>query len=198
MIRAELRFKNASFINALKNADYDSVKDFSRKSGISYNRLIAYANLNHLFDKSTNARHQMVLLLESDEWTLFEQYREVVEKTKGTSNKMTTDIPVEKLIYLSSEKMLQLQEPKEIEQDMIYTESLNMDMNSVLKTLRPREANMIRMYFGIGRERNLTVDEIAQEFDLTKERVRQIIDKAIRRLRHVSRSELLRTYLNGS
>ena len=128
MIRAELRFKNASFINALKNADYDSVKDFSRKSGISYNRLIAYANHNHLFDKSTNARHQMVLLLESDEWTLFEQYRELIEKTKGTSNKVVTDIPVEKLIYLSSKKMLQLQEPKEIEQELLYTEPLNISL----------------------------------------------------------------------
>ena len=197
MIRAELRFKNASFINALKNADYDSVKDFSRKSGISYNRLIAYANLNHLFDRSIDARHQMVLLLESDEWTLFEQYREVVEKTKGTSNKVVTDVPVEKLIYLSSEKILQLQEPKEIEQDMLYTESLNMDMNNVLKTLGQREAGMVKMYYGIDRSFRLTLREIAKNYNLTHTRVGQIIEKSIRRLRHGSRSKFLRTYLNG-
>ena len=197
MIRAELRFKNASFMNALKNSNYKSVMEFSRESGLSYHKLISYANLKHLFDKSIDARHQMVLLLESDEWTLFEQYREVVEKTKGTSNKVVTDVPVEKLIYLSSEKILQLQEPKEIEQDMIYTESLNMDMNNVLKTLGQREAGMVKMYYGIDRSFRLTLREIAKKYNLTHTRVGQIIEKSIRRLRHGSRSKFLRTYLNG-
>ena len=198
VIRAELRFKNASFMNALKNSNYKSIMEFSRESGLSYHKLISYANLKHLFDKSIDARHQMVLLLESDEWTLFEQYREVVEKAKDLNNKMVTDIPMQKFISLSSKKLLQLQEPKSIERDMIYSESLKTDINKLLKTLKPREASMVRMYFGIGRESSLTMGEIAQEFDLTKERVRQIIEKSIRRLKHRKRNDFLRTYLNGS
>ena len=196
MIRAELRFKNASFMNALKNSNYKSVVEFARESGLSYHKLIAYANLKYLFE-SSNSRKIMTELLDADEWTLFEQYREVVEKTKGTSNKVVTDVPVEKLIYLSSEKILQLQEPKEIEQDMIYTESLNMDMNNVLKTLGQREAGMVKMYYGIDRSFRLTLREIAKNYNLTHTRVGQIIEKSIRRLRHGSRSKFLRTYLNG-
>ena len=195
MIRAELRFKNASFMNALKNSNYNSVKDFSRESGLSYHKLISYANLKYLFE-SSNSRKIMTELLDADEWTLFEQYREVVEKAKDLNNKMITDIPMQKFISLSSEKLLQLQEPKNIERDMIYSESLKIDINKLLKELKPREASMIKMYFGIDRENSLTMREIAQEFDLSSERIQQLIHKSIRRLRHRSRNDFLRTYLN--
>ena len=54
---------------------------------------------------------------------------------------------------------------------------------------------MIRLYFGLGREHSLTLEEIGEKFNLTRERVRQIKEKAIRRLRHASRSKALRSYL---
>ena len=135
MIRTELRLKNASFINALNNTGYKSVVEFSRESGLSYYKLISYANLKYLF-KSPNSRKIMMELLGSDEWTLFEQYKEIVEKAKDLNNKMVTDIPMQKFISLSSKKLLQLQEPKDIEQDMIYNESLKIDINKLLKELK--------------------------------------------------------------
>jgi RNA polymerase primary sigma factor len=64
-----------------------------------------------------------------------------------------------------------------------------------LGTLTQREAEVIRLYFGIGVEHALTLEEIGEKFDLTRERVRQIKEKAIRRLRHTSRSKSLKTYL---
>ena len=64
-----------------------------------------------------------------------------------------------------------------------------------LDTLKEREREVIRMYFGIDREYALTLNEIGEEFGLTRERVRQIKEKAIRRLRHRSRSRKLRQYL---
>jgi RNA polymerase primary sigma factor len=54
---------------------------------------------------------------------------------------------------------------------------------------------VIRLYFGLGREHSLTLEEIGEKFKLTRERVRQIKEKAIRRLRHASRSKQLRAYL---
>jgi len=195
MIRAELRFKNASFMNALKNSNYKSVVEFARESGLSYHKLIAYANLKYLFE-SSNSRKIMTELLDADEWTLFEQYREVVEKAKDLNNKMITDIPMQKFISLSSEKLLQLQEPKNIERDMIYSESLKIDINNSLKGLGFREASIIRMYFGINRDDSLTLGEIGEELNLTRERVRQIKEKAIRKLRNISRNAILRSYLN--
>jgi len=53
----------------------------------------------------------------------------------------------------------------------------------------------VRLYFGLGREHPLTLEEIGELFKLTRERVRQIKEKALRRLRHTSRSKSLRTYL---
>jgi len=67
----------------------------------------------------------------------------------------------------------------------------------VLTTLSKREAEVIQLYFGIGREHPLTLEEIGKRFGLTRERVRQIKEKAIRRLRHASRSRNLRGYLGG-
>ena len=68
-------------------------------------------------------------------------------------------------------------------------------MERALGTLTQREAEVIRLYFGIGVEHALTLEEIGEKFDLTRERVRQIKEKAIRRLRHTSRSKSLKTYL---
>lgn len=58
-----------------------------------------------------------------------------------------------------------------------------------------RESEVIRLYFGFDGEHSLTLEEIGEQFNLTRERVRQIKEKAIRRLRHTSRSKNLRAYL---
>lgn len=77
----------------------------------------------------------------------------------------------------------------------LMNESLKKDIDRSLATLSAREAQVIRLYFGIGLECALTLEEIGEKFRLTRERVRQIKEKAIRRLRHTSRSKALRAYL---
>ena len=77
----------------------------------------------------------------------------------------------------------------------LLMDSLQEEVSSALDTLKDREREVIRMYFGIEREYALTLNEIGEEFGLTRERVRQIKEKAIRRLRHRSRSRKLRQYL---
>jgi len=77
----------------------------------------------------------------------------------------------------------------------LMTESLKEEICSCLESLKERERDVIKMYFGIDRDYALTLNEIGEEFNLTRERVRQIKEKAIRRLRHKSRSKALRTYL---
>lgn len=74
--------------------------------------------------------------------------------------------------------------------------SLKMEIEKALDTLTPREAEVISLYFGLNHEKALTLEEIGARFSLTRERVRQIKEKAIRRLRHASRSRSLRAYLN--
>jgi RNA polymerase primary sigma factor len=74
-------------------------------------------------------------------------------------------------------------------------ESLKVEIERALSKLTKREAEVIRLYFGIGREHSLTLEEIGERFDLTRERVRQIKEKALRKLRHHNRSAALRVYL---
>lgn len=74
--------------------------------------------------------------------------------------------------------------------------SLRIEITKALNSLSPREAEVINLYFGLNQEKALTLEEIGARFGLTRERVRQIKEKAIKRLRHTSRSKSLRAYLN--
>ena len=77
----------------------------------------------------------------------------------------------------------------------LIEESLKMEVENVLSSLSEREAEVIRLYFGLVNERSMTLEEIGERFKLTRERVRQIKEKSIRKLRHTSRSRNLRSYL---
>ena len=77
----------------------------------------------------------------------------------------------------------------------LMNESLRQEINRSLSTLTQRESDVIKLFYGIGCTHAFTLEEIGAKFDLTKERVRQIKEKAIRRLRHNSRSKLLKSYL---
>src|SRR5437762_6265410 len=79
--------------------------------------------------------------------------------------------------------------------NLLMNESLQKEIERSLSTLTEREREVIKLFFGIGMQHGLTLEEIGAQFDLTRERVRQIKEKAIRRLRHKSRSKLLKAYL---
>jgi len=79
--------------------------------------------------------------------------------------------------------------------DELIRESLRREIDRSLSTLSEKERDVINLYYGIGMTHGLTLEEIGAKFDLTRERVRQIKEKAIRRLRHTSRSKLLKSYL---
>ena len=77
----------------------------------------------------------------------------------------------------------------------LLIDSLRQEIERSLTTLTTREADVVRLYFGLNGETSLTLEEIGTRFNLTRERVRQIKEKAVRRLKHASRSKLLKTYL---
>ncbi|MAZ58353.1 MAG: RNA polymerase subunit sigma [Flavobacteriales bacterium] len=79
--------------------------------------------------------------------------------------------------------------------DSLINDSLRTEIERSLMTLTEREADVIRLYFGLGSKHAMTLEEIGEKFDLTRERVRQIKEKGIRRLKHTSRSKILKTYL---
>ncbi len=77
----------------------------------------------------------------------------------------------------------------------LLSDSLRKEVQRALSTLTQREADVVALYFGLNGEHAMTLEEIGERFNLTRERVRQIKEKAIRRLRHTSRSKALKTYL---
>ena len=195
MIRAEIRFKNSAFIDALKSSGYASIAEFSRESKISYSYLIEYANLRHVF-KDKEVKQRMIDLLDSDEWTLFEQYRELLEKEGVINNKIVTDIPIDKIVSLSSAKVMQLESYEDIECDT-ELDSLRIDINKCLHSLKDRERVMIEMSFGLGKySKSYSLQEIADKYSLSRERARQVLQKGLRRLKHRTRSDRLIKYVS--
>ncbi len=81
-------------------------------------------------------------------------------------------------------------------QDAVIHSNLAEQTREVLSTLAPREARVLRMRFGIGEQQNHTLEEVGQDFDVTRERIRQIEAKALRKLRHPSRSRVLKPFLD--
>lgn len=77
----------------------------------------------------------------------------------------------------------------------LMLDSLRKEIERSLSTLTLREGDVVRLYFGLNGVQPMTLEEIGERFDLTRERVRQIKEKAIRRLKHTSRSRMLKTYL---
>lgn len=78
-----------------------------------------------------------------------------------------------------------------------YKESLRLEIERSLSTLTDRQCDVIKLYFGIGVKHPMSLEDIGDKFGLTRERVRQIKDKAINKLRSASRSKLLKHYLGG-
>jgi len=77
----------------------------------------------------------------------------------------------------------------------LLMDSLRKEIDRALNTLTLREADIIRLFFGVNGNREHTLGEIGEEYNLTRERIRQIKEKAIRRLKHTTRYRILKTYL---
>jgi len=119
---------------------------------------------------------------------------EVMDTLKISSRHLSLDAPFNEgednnLLDVLEDQM---QPPPD---EPLLDDSLRREIEKALATLTPREAEVISLYFGINREHSLTLEEIGERFGLTRERVRQIKEKAIQRLRHNSRSRPLRSYL---
>jgi RNA polymerase primary sigma factor len=82
-------------------------------------------------------------------------------------------------------------------QDAVLEQSLADHTREVLATLSPREERVLKMRFGIGERSNHTLEEVGQDFEVTRERIRQIEAKALRKLRHPSRSRMLKSFVEN-
>lgn len=119
---------------------------------------------------------------------------EVKESQKNTGRHVSMDAPLIQDEDNNLYDVLRNDENITPETKLLY-DSLRKEIDRAVSTLTPREADVVRFYFGLGDSHPMTLEEIGEKFDLTRERVRQIKEKAIRRLKHTSRSKILKTYL---
>jgi len=119
---------------------------------------------------------------------------EVKESMRNSGRHISMDAPLiqdeENTLY----DVIRSDETNTPEKELMV-ESLRKEIDRAISTLTPREADVVRLYFGLNAKHPMTLEEIGERFDLTRERVRQIKEKAIRRLKHTSRSKILKTYL---
>lgn len=119
---------------------------------------------------------------------------EVINTLKISGKQISLDAPLNED---AESRLLDVLENDELPPPdrILLEESLKIEIEAILKGLSNREAEVIRLYFGLGQEHPMTLEEIGERFKLTRERVRQIKEKAIKRLRHSSRSKPLRSFL---
>ncbi len=121
---------------------------------------------------------------------------EVKQSLKNTGRHVSMDAPLKEGETSSLYDVLNSAESPKPDRNLMH-QSLYTEINRALETLSPREADVVRLYYGIGDQQSMTLEEIGSTFDLTRERVRQIREKAIRKLRHTSKSKILKSYLGG-
>ena len=146
----------------------------------------AYSNLEQEFEREPN-EDELAIELEMD-------VKEVSDTLQISSKHVSVDAP-----FAQGEENRLLDVMKNDEQPSpdttLLSESLKTEIARALSALSEREAEVLRLYYGIESDHAMTLEEIGEKFNLTRERVRQIKEKAIRRLRHASKSKHLRTYL---
>lgn len=146
----------------------------------------AYAKLEQEFEREPNAE-EIANILEVTE-------NEVKESMKNAGRHVSMDAPLIQDEDNTMYDVLRSEEAITPETELLY-ESLRKEIDRAISTLTTREADVIRLYFGLNGSHPMTLEEIGEKFDLTRERVRQIKEKAIRRLKHTSRSKILKSYL---
>jgi RNA polymerase primary sigma factor len=145
-----------------------------------------YAKLEQEFEREPNAE-EIAEALDITE-------AEVKESMKNAGRHVSMDAP---LVQDEDNNMYDVLKSDEVvtpETELLY-ESLRKEIDRAIGTLSQREADVVRLYFGLNGSHPMTLEEIGEKFDLTRERVRQIKEKAIRRLKHTSRSKILKSYL---
>jgi RNA polymerase sigma factor (sigma-70 family) len=195
--RIKVTVRNNLILNAIENAGYKSVSEFCRAAGLpktALTELIAMRKppINQSGEFSDNAKALMEELcaLPTDLWTT-EQL--TLKLKRNSAQRDVSSEGMRAALGMHAEELLELMKPDAPDEAVLKHEMVSV-VEEQLESLSPRAALVLRMRFGIGCEEH-TFEEIGDKFDLTRERVRQIEAKALRHLKHPSRSDELRQLL---
>ncbi len=146
----------------------------------------AYSKLEQEFEREPSAQEIAELLEIAPE--------DVKETIRTNGRALSMDAPISQEDDNNMYDLMQNEETPSPDRNLI-NESLSYEIEKALSTLSPREARVLKLYFGIGMKHPFTLEEIGEELKLTRERVRQIKEKAIKRIQFTTRSRILKSYL---
>jgi RNA polymerase primary sigma factor len=201
LIRAARRFdekKNFKFISYavwwIRQAILQALAEQSRIIKLPLNRVGTIHKIGKTQSKLEQKLRRLPMIEEIAQ-ELQIDIEEVQETIKIGNTHMSLDAPLQQGEDAKLIDMLQ-DENQERPDDGVLDISLHVEIDKTLDTLSEREKEVVKLYFGIGEDTAHTLEEIGQRFNLTRERVRQIKEKALRRLKHCSRSKRLKIYRN--
>ncbi len=146
----------------------------------------AFAKLEQEYEREPNAQEIADVLEMVPE--------DVKDALKTSGRTLSMDAPINTEEDNNMYDVLQSNETPSPDKNLI-NESLSYEIERALSTLSSREARVLKLYFGLGMKHPYTLEEIGEELNLTRERVRQIKEKAIKRIQHTTRCRILKTYL---
>jgi RNA polymerase primary sigma factor len=146
----------------------------------------AFARLEQEFEREPNAQEIAEILEMVPE--------DVKDALKTNGRTLSMDAPISSEEDNTMYDVIQSNEAPSPDRNLI-NESLSYEIERALSTLSSREAKVLKLYFGLGMKHPFTLEEIGEELSLTRERVRQIKEKAIKRIQYTTRSRILKSYL---
>ncbi len=177
----------------IRQSILQALAEQSRIVRLPLNKIGSINKINKMYAYLEQA-HERVPSAEEIAKELDMSVNDVKESMKNAGRHISMDAPLVEGEDSNLYDVLRSSESPNPDRELIL-DSLRTEIERALETLTPREADVIRLYFGLGDQHAMTLEEIGETFELTRERVRQIKEKAIRRLKHTSRSKILKTYL---
>ncbi len=195
--RIKVTVRNNLILSAIENAGYKTVSEFCRAIDISktaFTELIAMRkpplNMDGEFSEKAKALMEGLCALPTDLWTS----EQLTLRLKRNSAELEVSAEgMRAALGINAEETLELMKPDDPDEVVRKHETISV-VEKQLDSITPREALVLRMHFGIDCEEH-TLDEIGKKLDVTRERIRQIEAKALRKLKHPSRADELRQLL---
>ncbi len=177
----------------IRQAILQALAEQSRIVRLPLNKIGSINKINKTFSHLEQA-HQRPPSAEEIAQELDMTVSEVKQSIKNSGRHLSMDAPLKEGETSSLYDVVKSGESPNPDMALMK-ESLSLEINRALDTLSQKESDVIRLNFGLSNEPPMTLDEIGATFDLTRERVRQIREKGIRRLRQDSKNKILKTYL---
>lgn len=202
LIKAALRFdetRGFKFISYavwwIRQSILQALAEQARIVRLPLNKIGSINRINKAFAK-LEQKFEREPTIDELATTLDMRQNEIKEYFKSSGKHVSMDAPVHTDDDGDMYEVLSVNDD-ELPDKALISISLQKEVERILTTLSEREAEIVKLFYGLGETHPWSLEEIAGQFGLTRERVRQIKEKAIRRLKHISKSKLLRTYLGS-